>query len=216
MAVIDKGSYGYRGDEWVKDILGAVNQSGQINEWFHLMVETGASMRVGTAHTQHRYGCIIGPSLTLYEHFCAEVKKREKKTTLRYLWWLCGREVHWSAQRGDKTVNVPHPAEIFIGKNKEVIVCNRCAWNMIGVLKAFWASIYLETFTLPIKSCHRLRLCSPPRQTWWGATLPTDLEFNGDTQRRLFLQTCPLINIVQWRKWAKVHIDVLPTIQLFS
>lgn len=79
MAVIDKGSYGYRGDEWVKDILGAVNQSGQINEWFHLMVETGASMRVGTAHTQHRYGCIIGPSLTLYEHFCAEVKKKEKK-----------------------------------------------------------------------------------------------------------------------------------------
>lgn len=107
-------------------------------------------------------GCLIGPSLTLYEHFCAEAKK--KTTTLRYLWWLCGREVHWSARRGDKSVNVPHPAEIFIGKNKEVIVCNRCAWNMIGVLKAFWASIYLETFTLPIKSCHRLRLCSPPAQ----------------------------------------------------
>lgn len=46
---------------------------------------TGASKRGGAAHTQHRYGCIIGPSLTLYDHFCAEAKKNKKKTTLRYL-----------------------------------------------------------------------------------------------------------------------------------
>lgn len=85
MAVIDKGSYGHRGDERVKDMLGAVNQSGQINEWFHLMAERERAREAGgAAHTQHRYGCIIGPSLTLYEHFCAEAKKK-KKTTLRYL-----------------------------------------------------------------------------------------------------------------------------------